>query len=54
MFACFIEEDEDARQKKGFGNAFIVAPEVLLGCYWDCRADLWSLGASVKPLEKAY
>ena len=31
----------------GFGDITVVAPEALLGCTWDCTADLWSVGATV-------
>lgn len=42
-------DDEETRRKIGHGSRTIVAPEVLLGCDWDHRADIWSAGATVTP-----
>jgi len=48
-FGCsaFEDEEEEIRNQVGFGDITVVAPEALLGCTWDCTADLWSVGATV-------
>jgi serine/threonine-protein kinase SRPK3 len=43
--------DDDSNPE--YGDRTVVAPEVLLGCSWDCRADVWSLGVSVSSLQCA-
>src|SRR5271169_4758795 len=40
--ASFEDEPDELRQRNGFGDKRIIAPEALLGFPWSCKADIWS------------
>jgi hypothetical protein len=45
--ASYIDDDPETRWEKGYGAFSTAAPEVLVGRYWDDKADIWSAGATV-------
>jgi hypothetical protein len=48
-----VDEDIEVRLANGAGAKSFNAPEIILNQPWDCSADIWSLGVSVKPLSSA-
>jgi SET domain-containing protein len=49
--SSFVERWRDGKlgqqQKK---KPYYRAPEVILGCGWDSKADIWNFGVLVRPL----
>ena len=46
--AGFLDEDVESRLANGAGAKSFNSPEIILKQPWNCSADIWSLGASVK------
>jgi hypothetical protein len=52
--AGFLDESVESRLANGAGAKSFNAPEIILNQPWDCPADIWSLGASVKHFTRLH
>ena len=46
--AAFVGDNRSTQKTRGYGAETIVAPEVIFELKWDSKADIWSVGATVR------